>query len=380
VKVKRFSADTMRQAMAQVRQELGDDAVIISSRQLDRGVEVVVSLDARPTTSPSAESSSFLRPELVSMSHQQDLDRMAQDIQALKSLVEQQLSSLAWGQVAQAKPAKMRLIKRLMAIGLSVELCQKLVADCDQDEDQAWSFLMQDIESMLPIMQQDVIEQGGIIALVGPTGVGKTTSIAKIASRFVLRYGASHLALITTDCYKIGAQEQLKTFADLIGVPVYIANTQVELNVLLDTLTSKRLILIDTAGMSQRDLHLSRQLTAGQSPQRPLRNLLVLSAATQLNVMRDIVHSFGQVTLHGCILTKLDEALQLGHAMNVLIDSGLPLAYTSVGQRVPEDLQRLSAHELVDRAMLLGQQNLAQNTTDYDQLLKMGWAKEVSGA
>lgn len=379
MKVKRFMADTMRQAMAHVRQELGDDAVIISSRQLDQGVEVVVSLDAKTPLSPPS-SSNFVRPELVSMSHQQDLDRMAQDIQALKSLVEQQLSSLAWGQVAQAKPAKMRLIKRLMAIGLSVELCQKLVAECDQDEEQAWSFIMQDIEAMLPIMPQDVIEQGGIIALVGPTGVGKTTSIAKIASRFVLRYGASHLALITTDCYKIGAQEQLKTFADLIGVPVYIANTQAELNILLDTLTSKRLILIDTAGMSQRDLHLSRQLTAGQSPQRPLRNLLVLSAATQLNVMRDIVNSFGQVTLHGCILTKLDEALQLGHAMNVLIDSGLPLAYTSVGQRVPEDLQRLSAHELVDRAMLLGQQNLAQNTTDYDQLLKMGWAKEVSGA
>jgi len=373
VKVKRFTADTMRQAMALVRQELGEDAVILSSRQLERGgVEVVVDLQTQRQIQTHFEP--------TPLNHQHELDRMAQDIQALKNLVEQQLSSLAWGQVAQAKPAKMRLIKRLMAIGLSVELCQQLVADCDQDEEQAWSFIMQDIEAMLPIMPQDVIEQGGVIALVGPTGVGKTTSIAKIASRFVLRYGASHLALITTDCYKIGAQEQLKTFADLIGVPVYVANTQVELNALLDTLTNKRLILIDTAGMSQRDLHLSRQLTAGQSQQRPLRNLLVLSAATQLNVMRDIVNSFGQITLHGCILTKLDEALQLGHAMNVLIDSGLPLAYTSVGQRVPEDLQRLSAHELVDRAMLLGQQNLAQNTTDYDQLLKMGWAKEVNGA
>jgi flagellar biosynthesis protein FlhF len=213
------------------------------------------------------------------------------------------------------------------------------------------------------------------VALVGPTGVGKTTTIAKIASRFVMRYGATELALITTDCYKIGAQEQLRTFADLIGVPVYVANTQGELYSLLDALNQKRLVLIDTAGMSQRDLQLSQQLTSGHLGADKVRNYLVLSAATQLNVMRDIVNSFGKVVLKGCILTKLDEALQLGNVITVLIESSLSMAYVSVGQKVPEDLQKVQPAELVDRAVMLGQQNPVSID---DQLYRMGMLKELA--
>jgi len=269
------------------------------------------------------------------------------------------------------------LIKRLMGLGLSWELSQELVRLQEGEDDQAWSFILQDMESRVPQHDRDIVERGGIVALVGPTGVGKTTTIAKIASRFVMRYGANQLALITTDCYKIGAQEQLKTFAELIGVPVYVANTQGELYALLNSLNMKRLVLIDTAGMSQRDLQLSQQLTSGHGGVETVRNYLVLSAATQLNVMRDIVHSFGRVKLQGCILTKLDEALQLGNVISVLIESQLPMAYVSVGQRVPEDLQKLTAVELIDRAIVLGQQN---NNIDQDLLFRIGMGKEISNA
>jgi len=379
LKMKRYIAPSMRLAMARVREEQGADAVIMSSRSVAEGVEVVVAAEADSVTA-SALTSRFAiqseKPQNQSINHYQaDLERMSSEIQAVKKLLEQQLSGLAWGQNELAEPNKVNLIKRLMKLGLGWELSKQLVQEVDQDADQAWSFILQEIESLIPKVERDIIDSGGIVALVGPTGVGKTTTIAKIASRFVMRYGATELALITTDCYKIGAQEQLRTFADLIGVPVYVANTQGELYSLLDALNQKRLVLIDTAGMSQRDLQLSQQLTSGHLGADKVRNYLVLSAATQLNVMRDIVNSFGKVVLKGCILTKLDEALQLGNVITVLIESSLSMAYVSVGQKVPEDLQKVQPAELVDRAVMLGQQNPVSID---DQLYRMGMLKELA--
>jgi len=389
VKIKRYLAPTMRQAMAQVREEQGLEAVILSTRTVAEGVEVVAATDPEAIARRQAEAkskavSTYQVPAIDRYYEQSsptiqssELDKMSQELKAVRSLLEQQLSGLAWGHSELAKPNKVGLIKRLMGLGLSWELSQELVRLQEGEDDQAWSFILQDMESRVPQHDRDIVERGGIVALVGPTGVGKTTTIAKIASRFVMRYGANQLALITTDCYKIGAQEQLKTFAELIGVPVYVANTQGELYALLNSLNMKRLVLIDTAGMSQRDLQLSQQLTSGHGGVETVRNYLVLSAATQLNVMRDIVHSFGRVKLQGCILTKLDEALQLGNVISVLIESQLPMAYVSVGQRVPEDLQKLTAVELIDRAIVLGQQN---NNIDQDLLFRIGMGKEISNA
>ncbi|UQB41673.1 flagellar biosynthesis protein FlhF [Thiomicrospira microaerophila] len=379
MKIKRYVAPTMRQAMALVRAEQGPDAIIMSSRSSAEGVEVVVSIDLSQQTATEHQ----VKPPFKDPVHTQnvngyhaELDRMSNEIQAVKRLLEQQLSGLAWGQNELAEPTKVELMKRLMKLGLSWEISQTLVKNVGQQQepDQAWSFILQEIETMIPKVDRDIIESGGIVALVGPTGVGKTTTIAKIASRFVMRYGAAELALITTDCYKIGAQEQLRTFADLIGVPVYVANTQAELFALLDALNMKRLVLIDTAGMSQRDLQLSQQLTSGHAGADKVRNYLVLSAATQLNVMRDIVNSFGRVVLKGCILTKLDEALQLGNVVSVLVEAELPMAYVSVGQRVPEDLQKMTAVDLVDRVVMLGQQNPVYVD---EQLYRIGMAKEL---
>lgn len=391
---RRIVAPTMRQAMAQVRQELGPDAVILTTRNHQEGVELFATLavEEHEESYPSALHTNKTQADMdfntagVRMDHPYrtssniqkpsvEIERISQELQAVRNLLEQQLSGLAWGQSEMAQPNKISLIKRLMNVGLSWELSQKLVQDVHTDEDQAWSFVLQDIEAMLPKQEKDVVDCGGVIALVGPTGVGKTTTIAKIASRFVMRYGANQLALITTDCYKIGAQEQLRTFAELIGVPVYVANTQPELHALIDSLNMKRLVLIDTAGMSQRDLRISQQITSEQHGAGLVKNYLVLSAATQLNVMRDIVNSFGQVVLSGCILTKIDEALQLGHAISVLIETQLPMAYVSVGQRVPEDLQKMSACELIDRAIVLGQQ---LNFTIDDLLLRAGMGREVA--
>ncbi len=390
MKIKRYVAPTMRQAMSLVRDEHGDDAVILSTKDVPEGVEIVAALDPEATKFQSSHEipvarSTYQSTETSTPSQlggingsSPEISGIANELKAVRAMLENQLSGLAWGQESQNNPHTIDLIKRLLKLGIGWELSQKLVESIDYKNHQAWSDILLKIESSIPTEERDIIERGGIVALVGPTGVGKTTTIAKMASRFVMRNSPSELALITTDCYKIGAQAQLKTFADLINVPVHVAGTQGELYALLTSLGHKKLVLIDTAGMSQRDLQLSQQLTSGHEGATSVRNYLVMSAATQLNVMTDIVNSFGKVVLKGCVLTKVDEALQLGNVLTLLIEKQLPIMYLSNGQRVPEDLEIVRTRELIDRAIVLGHQN--KNSAQDEQAFRMGMGKEISDA
>ncbi len=390
MKLKRYLAPNMRQAMDLVREELGADAVIMSTRSTDEGVEVVAAIDPdlrKKEQGTAAARSSFVSPETAitasqsasqAISNSNDILKMSEELKAVRSLLENQLSGLAWGQTEYSDPNKIALIKRLVGLGVGWNTAQKLVGKVDANSEIAWSEILFYIEKSIPHEDKDIVDQGGVIALVGPTGVGKTTTIAKMASRFVIRNSASQLALITTDCYKIGAQAQLKTFADLLGVPVHVAKTEGELYTLLSSLAHKKLILIDTAGTSQRDLELSKQLTKNRSKMDKVRNYLVMSATTQLNVMQDIIQSFNQVVLQGCVLTKVDEALFLGNILTILIENKLCLSYLSEGQRVPEDLGRVSIRDLIDKTIVLGQQSLQRDSGDI--AFRMGMGKEVSDA
>ncbi|BBP45556.1 flagellar biosynthesis protein FlhF [Thiosulfatimonas sediminis] len=428
--IKRFFAPNMRQAMNAVRQEHGDEAVILSTKQTADGVEIVAALDPealayqqnvqetatlnaaqngdslnsairfeqqamltrervanaydaqqQPAARPSANRYATAQPQVayaesVSAPSAQ-IELMAQELQQVRSLLENQLSSLAWGHSEVQKPEQIALLKRLMGLGFGWELSQSLLQQAQDSASLDWASILRLLEQSVTSDERDLLDRGGIIALVGPTGVGKTTTIAKLASRFVMRNSASDIALISTDSYKIGAQAQLKLFADLIQVPVYVAANQGELYSLLTAMASKKLVLIDTAGMSQKDLQLSKQLTSGHQGVNMVRNYLVMSAATQLSVMRDIVKSFGEVVLKGCILTKVDEATQLGNALTVLLESELPISYLSTGQRVPEDIEKIHARDLIDRAIVLGQQN-SQNIDE--QAFRLGMGKEISNA
>ncbi|BCN93006.1 hypothetical protein THMIRHAM_07910 [Thiomicrorhabdus immobilis] len=390
MKIKRYFAPNMRQAMNLVREEHGDDAVILSTKDTGNGVEVVAALDPDSNAAQEKQNvmnsgSTFHSPEVhQGQSAQQqvnssaELANMAGELKAVRAMLENQLSGLAWGQSEQNDPARVDLLKKLLQLGVGWKLSEELVNGLSVINQQAWSRILDKMESEVPTEERDLLERGGIVALVGPTGVGKTTTIAKMASRFVMRNSPNELALITTDCYKIGAQAQLKTFAELINVPVHVAKTQGELYALLTSLTNKKLILIDTAGMSQRDLQLSQQVTSGHQGITTVRNYLVMSAATQLSVMKDIVKSFSQVVLTGCILTKVDEAVQLGNVLTVLIEEKLPIAYLSNGQRVPEDLESVRTRELIDRAIVLGRQNTQNN--DNEQAFRLGMGKEISDA
>ncbi len=428
MKLHRYFAKNMKLAMGLVREKLGEDAVIMSTKNVDDGVEIVAAVDIslyleKETTKENEAESRFKikddvweqaeitqqqelklqnvqqkiqqqkEEELVHKQMQQaqmqqktdaDLDlkqevyNMSEELKTLKHMLQDQLSGLAWSQSEIVDPKKVALLKKLVQLGIGWDLAQDLVDNLKTNSINGWFEILIKLEDKISITEDDIVYFGGVIALVGPTGVGKTTTIAKMASRFVMRNSASQLALVTTDCYKIGAQAQLKTFADLLGVPVHVAANSGELHTLLNSLSAKKLILIDTAGISQKDNAINNHpTTTDKMGVGSIKNYLVMSAATQLSVMNDIVNSFAKVGLRGCILTKLDEATQLGNALTVLIEKSLPLAYTSSGQRVPEDLDMVKARELVDSAMVLGQQKSLESE---EVAFKLGIGRELSNA
>jgi flagellar biosynthesis protein FlhF len=375
MRIKRFVAPHMRQAINQVKLDLGDDAVILSTKQLDDGVEVTAAIDPdarpRPTTAPPVMAEditawrqmSMPSPMMLQMgaTHMQtptpDISAMYQELKAMKAMLEQQLSGFAWQQAEIQSPVKVNLLKRLSAMGVSWDLINQLIDPLVEsgDVELDWRQCQASLLARMPVLHDRLLDEGGILALIGPTGVGKTTTIAKLAARYALRYGAQDCVLITLDTYKIGAQEQLKIFADLIGVSLYTASTPGEFFRLLEQLSVKKLVLVDTAGLSQRDARLQAYLADSlDDGTGQIQPLLVMSAATQLSVMREIMLSFGQLKPVGCILTKLDEAALLGPSVSLLAENRLPLAYCTNGQRVPEDLMPITARELLDQAIAMG--------------------------
>ena len=243
-------------------------------------------------------------------------------------------------------------MRRFSGMELDTALIERISAPTvhARDEEHAWQLALAERTASVPIVEQDVIDQGGIVALVGSTGVGKTTSVAKLAARYVLRHGQRHVALVTTDSYRIGAHEQLMTYGRLLGIPVQIASDHKELRSTLNSLSDKRLVLIDTAGMSQRDVRLSEQFATLADSGLPIRTLLVLAATAHASVLDETVAAFSGVSLDGAILTKLDKAARLGGVLSTLVNQQLPLMFVTNGQRVPEDLHPARADNLVKKA------------------------------
>ncbi|ERI54394.1 flagellar biosynthesis regulator FlhF [Pseudomonas sp. EGD-AK9] len=407
MQVKRFFAADMRAAMKLVRDELGADAAIIGNRRVAGGVELTAALDYQVTPAPvrpnpaleaelrktqariaSAQAElatraeqdagkdrqlfaneSLVAPELPATPVKPQrpaepapvqpavdpraLDAMRFELHGLRELIEMQLGSIAWGQLQTRRPQQANLWRRLQRMGLSAELSQALlnkVADVAEPR-QAWRMLLAYLAHAIKTPKIEPLEEGGVIALVGPAGMGKTTTLAKLAARYVLKHGAQQVALVSMDSYRIGAQEQLKTLGRILGVSVTQVDPGQSLLQALAPLAKKRVVLIDTAGLPGNDPALRLQLESLAARGLQAKNYLVLAATSQSQVLKAAYHSYKRCGLAGCILTKLDEAASLGEALGLAISQHLPVAYVADGPRIPDDLQVPRSHQLVSRAV-----------------------------
>lgn len=284
---------------------------------------------------------------------------MRDELKSLRAMIQNQQVLGEWNELATRHPLRVGLYKKLSELGLSAEVCKYLAKGLDSSNDleQAMQAALKQLVHQLPIAGDDILNQGGVYAMVGPTGVGKTTTIAKLAARFAMQHGQRHVALISTDTYRIGAHEQLMTYGRLLGVPVHSANDAEELQQLLHKLHDKKLILIDTAGMSQRDLGLSQQFSHLRHPSSRIKPYLVLSANAQVSTLEEVMVAFNAANPVGCILTKVDEAASLGGVLSAVVKQHLAVAYLSAGQKVPEDIHPARAQDLVTRMLEHGKRH-----------------------
>lgn len=287
------------------------------------------------------------------------IDDLQHEVSSLRGLMENQLAVLEWDGISRRHPVRVSLLNRLADMGLGMDLAVDIANKVSesQDIDRAWRLALEELSQQIPVMDDEILSQGGVIALVGSTGVGKTTTVAKLAARFAMMHGQRNVAIVTTDNYRIGAHEQLLHYARILGVPMHTADNHEELGRVLVGLMDRKLVLVDTAGMSQRDLRLSEQFTMLRGSSPMIKSYLVMSASTDLNSLDETVKAFSRVDLTGCIITKLDEATSIGASVTAAIRNNLPVAYIGVGQRVPEDLQPARAHRLISRALSKGQNN-----------------------
>lgn len=395
--VRKFYASTTREALRQVRDALGADAIILSNRQVAGGIEImavadmdVVSLTSnqpaaahlisqprsspaepppRPTPTPPAAAPAPVsraqiaqlqeKPKPVSPEQGRMPDETAQaiirEIKFLRGMLEGQLAGFAWSELQHQEPSKVEAMRHMLSVGfspsLSRQLLGKMPAGYDLEKSLRWlkAALMHNLHVVKA--GDDIVERGGVYALTGPTGVGKTTTVAKLAARCTLKHGPASLALITTDTYRIGAHEQLRIYGKILGVPVYVIKDEADLQLTLSDLQNRHLILIDTVGMSQRDRRLSEQVALLSGGGCSIKRLLLLSANGQGSTLEDVVRSYQADGMDGCILTKIDEAISIGPALDVIIRHKLQLHYVTNGQRVPEDLHLPNPIYLVDRAL-----------------------------
>ncbi|KNC17958.1 flagellar biosynthesis protein FlhF [Pseudomonas sp. RIT-PI-a] len=410
MQVKRFFAADMRQAMKLVRDELGADAAIIGNRRIAGGVELTAALDyklsalaprvpnleleeelrktqsrivsaqaelstrgetdattnrqlvaglpltaAEPLVEPRREEPARVQPAPAPQPavDQRVFDSMRSELNGLRQLLEVQLGSLAWTQLQGSKPAQANLWRRLQRIGLSGPIARELLSLTSEIHEprQAWRMLLAHLARMIRTPDVEPLEEGGVIAMVGPAGMGKTTTLAKLAARYVLKYGSQSVALVSMDSFRIGAQEQLKTLGRILNVSVTQVDPGQSLVQALEPLLRKRVVLIDTAGLQASDPALRMQLESLAGRGINARNYLVLATTSQKQVLTAAYHSYKRCGLAGCILTKLDETACLGEVLSLAISQELPIAYLTDGPRIPDDLHLPRRHQLVSRAV-----------------------------
>jgi flagellar biosynthesis protein FlhF len=278
------------------------------------------------------------------------LDFIKSELASIRNVLQYQVNGLSDERNKRKNPTHYFLGNKLLGMGISEKLVEQLVSFLPPQatETEGWDYLMKLISNRLHIGGNDILQQSGIVALVGPTGTGKTTTVAKLAAKFAQKYGANEVAMITLDTYRIAAFEQLATYGKIIGCTVKKAQTSEELAHILHQMRHKKLVLIDTAGFSQRDARLVTQLNDYEKETTAnIKKYLVLPAGSQYQVLHQTIQAYKNINLTGCIFSKLDECYSLGEALSVVIENDLRLSYVTDGQRVPEDIKLADAKNLI---------------------------------
>jgi flagellar biosynthesis protein FlhF len=285
------------------------------------------------------------------------LSEVRKELKSLHSTLDTKLSRLNFAARHAANPnstpIRSELLHKLAVMSISKKLSIKIANRFANHTNFDFVFTQAQelLAKVLPITQDNLLETGGVVALVGPTGVGKTTSVAKIAAQFTLKHGANQVALITTDNYRIAAHEQLNTYGRILNIPVRTASSAEELRQLIQSFSDKKLVLIDTAGMSQRDMKLIEQINTLKENNVSIKSYLVMSAATEYKAMNEIIDAFHIFKPQAAILTKLDEAATIGSALSSLIEHNLALSFITNGQQVPEDMRHPVARDLIEQCV-----------------------------
>ncbi|WP_331346990.1 flagellar biosynthesis protein FlhF [Cellvibrio sp. UBA7661] len=289
------------------------------------------------------------------------LSELQAEIADMRFLLEQQLDRLSGQQSPVSNsPILASVARRLERLNLPQDVIANVITACTKTKTlgEAWPDALANLAHQLPVNGSDIVDQGGVFAFVGPTGVGKTTTIGKLAARYVLQHGADKVALITTDTYRIAAHDQLRSLARILRVPVRVVDETNPLDSVLRSLRHCSLVLIDTAGFRHGDPHLKAQLQA-LAEQQQVKTYLVMSCNSQAQMLKASVHAYGAARLQGCILTKLDETASIGEALGVVMQNRLPIVYTTDGQDIPKHLDVARAHQLVSKAVALLKTNPA---------------------
>ena len=449
MKLKRFVAKDMRSALALIKEELGPDAVIMSNKRIENGVEIVAGVEnsapsvkdqvasrsikddevtlggsrkaSAPKSSAPSKQEAFAKSLLEILERQKqeqakqqqvasskrtasaaapsreppaplyaqqemrdlfvkeehrEVERKVEKTHGISSYISEEsesekneLSRMRHevDSIKREEPVRAMVYELLLSSGFEKSVAHELAETIDADAsfNFAWRELAKTIEHRLIIGSDEVVNDGGIVTLIGPAGVGKTTTLAKLAARFVMKYGADRVALVTADHYRIGAVEQVKTYGRIMGCSAFAVKSLDELPQMLHTLRDKSLVLVDTVGVGLYDERFGTQLAElKQQSKLKLKHYLVLPATAQRRVLEQAYDHFSSIGLKGLILTKIDESESLADALSLCIKQKLMLSYITDGQRVPEDLSVPVAKNIAVKALSSVENDVAKYALD----------------
>jgi flagellar biosynthesis protein FlhF len=364
MKTQTFVANDIRQALAMAREAMGSDAIVVSTRRVGDKTEVVASSEAVSTPTQVNTARETPTPGIaLNDQHVSSIISVIQDeVNRLREVFQSELQHIGWREMANKQPIRFELVRRLVICGFSRHAAGSLVdkiLPC-KSIDQGWAALKLSLKKYIPVSPSDMVMDGGIFALIGSTGVGKTTTAAKLAGQFAKQHGYRNVAFVSMDKFKIGGHEQLVSLGTMFGIPVQPVSNPEEMERTLHSLSSKKLIIIDTAGVSQRDKNLNSQLGMLRV-NVPIKPLLVIPATSRTGIIKETIDFFSSISPSAAIVTKVDEADCIAPILANIIVSRLPLAYLSHGQNVPEDITAATSEMIIEELELTYRLSVQKN-------------------